>query len=115
MGQLILHKDGAYNIYTTVADGPCYDNALTLDELHEVLRFDGGQRAIDELPQRLERAHATGCSSALGMTLLECIACNRAGPNESTLEPEEFIRRWLTLPDNTKVSGAGTASTRTPG
>ena len=100
MGQLILHNDGAYQIYTTVADGPCYGTALTLDELQAVLRFDGGQRAIDELPQRLERAHATGCSSALGMTLLECIACNRAGPNESTVEPEEFIRRWLTLPDN---------------
>ena len=100
MGRLILHNNGAYQIYTTVADGPCYETALTLDELHAVLRYEGGQSAIDELPQRLERAHATGCSSALGMTLLESIACNRAGPKEAKVEPEDFIRRWLTLPDN---------------
>ncbi len=54
MAQLILHKDGAYNIYSTVADGPCYENALTLDELHAVLRFEGGQRPIGELPKLLD-------------------------------------------------------------
>ncbi|MEY2875278.1 MAG: hypothetical protein RLZZ373_2649 [Pseudomonadota bacterium] len=98
MPQLILHKDGAYNLYTTVADGPCYDAALTLDDLKEVLRMDGGQRAIDGLPARLERAHKTGCSSIDGMTLLECIAGNRAGPGESEVPADEFIIRWLTLP-----------------
>lgn len=36
MPQAILHKDGAYQLYTTVADGPCYEQALTLDELKEV-------------------------------------------------------------------------------
>ena len=42
MPTLILHKDGAYNLYTTVADGPCYESALTLDELRHVLRNEGG-------------------------------------------------------------------------
>lgn len=100
MPQLILHKDGAYQLYTTVADGPCYEQALTLDELKEVLRFEGGQAAIDALPARLERAHKTGCSSLHGETLEECIACNRAGPDEREVPFDEFVRRWLTLPAN---------------
>lgn len=98
MPQLILHKDGAYQLYTTVADGPCYEQALTLEELTEVLRMDGGEAAVAALPQRLARAHRTGCSSVHGTTLSECIANNRAGPGESRVSEEEFIARWLTLP-----------------
>lgn len=105
MPQLILHKDGAYNLYTTVADGACYESALTLEQLEEVLRFEGGQRAIDELPARLERAHRTGCSSTRGETLEDCIAFNRAGPNETRLTVDEFVRQYLTLPHNAEVSG----------
>lgn len=93
MPRLIIHKDGAYNIYTTVADGACYESALTLEQLTEVLRFEGGQAAIDALPARLERAHRTGCSSWICETLAECIACNRAG-----LSFDEFVARYLTLP-----------------
>ena len=107
MPTLILHKDGAYNLYTTVADGPCYDTALTLDELKEVLRFEGGQSAIDDLPARLERAHKTGCSSLHGETLEQCIVCNRAGPDESEVPAAEFIKRWLTLPVPAADAGAG--------
>jgi hypothetical protein len=103
MPRLILHKDGAYNLYTTVADGPCYERALTLDELQEVLRLEGGQAAIDALPARLERAHKTGCSSIDGETLEECITCNRAGPDESEVPLDEFVRRWLTLPTEQKA------------
>lgn len=100
MAQLILHNAGAYQLYTTIADGPCYEQALTLDELKEVLRLEGGQVAIDALPDRLERAHKTGCSSIHGETLEECISCNRAGENEATVPVDEFIRRWVTLPAN---------------
>ena len=104
MPRAILHKDGAYQIYTTVADGPCYEHALTLDELTELMRFEGGQAAVDALPARLERAHRTGCS-AHGYTLEECIAGNRAGPNETEVPFDEFVRRWLTLPVNAEVTG----------
>jgi hypothetical protein len=97
MAELILHKDGAYNLYTTIADGACYESALTLEQLQEALRFEGGQRAIDELPARLQRAHETGCSSIRGETLEECIALNRAGPKESHLTVDEFVARYLTL------------------
>lgn len=97
MANLILHKNGAYNLYTTIADGACYESALTLEQLKEALRFEGGQAAIDALPARLERAHATGCSSVRGETLAECIECNRAGPNETRLSVDEFVARYLTL------------------
>ena len=100
MPQLILHKNGAYNLYTTVADGACYESALTLEQLREVIEFDHGQAGLEVLPSRLERAHKTGCSSLRGETLAECISCNRAGPGEAHLSVDEFVRRYLTLPSN---------------
>lgn len=109
MPQLILHKDGAYNLYTTVADGACYESALTLEQLEEVLRFEGGQMAIDGLPVRLDRAHKTGCSALDGRTLEECIECNRAGPNETRLTVDEFVERYLTLPHNDLAKPPGAA------
>lgn len=98
MGQLIIHKDGAYNLYTTIADGPCYERALTLEELTEVIRLDLGEQGLRELPARLERAHKSGCSHIGGWTLEECLSANRAGPNESRLPVAEFIATYLTLP-----------------
>lgn len=95
---LILHYHGAYNLYSTIADGPVYERALTLEQLKTALVEHAGQEALAALPQRLERAHRTGCSSALGITLSECIACNRAGPSETHVPEAEFISKWLTLP-----------------
>lgn len=100
MPQLILHKDGAYNLYTTVADGACYESALTLEQLEEVIRLDHGEYGVLGLPVRLERAHRTGCSALDGQTLEDCIECNRAGPNETHLTVAEFVERYLTLPHN---------------
>lgn len=105
MGQLILHKDGAYNLYTTVADGACYESALTLEQLEQVIRFDLGEQGMRELPARLERAHKTGCSSMHGETLEDCICCNRAGENESELSFDEFVAKYLTLTPNAKLTG----------
>lgn len=105
MAQLILHKDGAYSLYTTVVDGACYESALTLEQLEEVIRFDLGEQGVLGLPVRLERAHATGCSALSGMTLEECISCNRAGPNETNLSVADFVAKYLTLPTNAKFTG----------
>lgn len=96
MPRFIIHKDGAYNFYTTVADGACYERAMTLDELRAVVRFEHGEAVLHDLPGRLERAHATGCSG-IGYTLDDCISSNRAGPNESRMPADEFIARYLTL------------------
>lgn len=102
MTTLILHKDGAYNIYSTVSDNCLYGKALTLDDLKEKIIIHYGEFGMLELPRRLERAHATGCSSIHNETLEDCIQCNRAGPNETELTEEEFIHRYLTLPNDTK-------------
>lgn len=90
MPNYILHKDGAYNVFSTVVDACYFEPALTLEQLRGV--------APDNLAERLERAHATGCSAMDGSTLAECIACNRAGEREANLPRDEFIRRFLTLP-----------------
>lgn len=107
MARLIIHKDGAYNLYTTVADGACYEGALTLDELREVIRIEYGEDGLRQLPARLERAHATGSSSLHGETLAETIACNRAGPGESELSFDEFVAKYLTLPTTPPAPPAG--------
>lgn len=104
MPQLILHKDGAYNIYGTIADGPHFESALTLDQLTEVIGQEYGETGLRELPQRLERAHRTGCSSMRGETLEQCISYNRAGQNEANMPVDEFVRRYITLPHNKEVS-----------
>lgn len=97
MAKLILHHNGAYQLYTTIADGPCYTSALTLDQLTDVIRQERGEDGLNELPQRLERAHATGCSSRIFTSIQSCIATNRAGPNESNMPYDEFISKYLTL------------------
>ena len=103
MANLILHKDGAYNLYTTVADGACYESALTLDELKEVIRFEHGEQGMRELPARLERAHLTGCSHVNGLTLEECVSCNRAGPGETEMPFDAFVAKYLTLTPNAGI------------
>ena len=100
MTQLILHKDGAYNIYSTVSDSARYESALTLEQLEQAIRFEQGEQGVLGLPARIERAHKTGCSSIDGETLEECICCNRAGENESELSLDEFVTKYLTLTPN---------------
>lgn len=105
MPQFIIHKDGAYNFYTTIADGACYEEALTLDQLRQAVKEEQGNEGLRGLPARLERAHKTGCSG-VDWTLDDCIECNRQGPNEAKMPREEFISRYLTLrpsSDNSEV------------
>lgn len=98
MSRYIIHKDGAYNFYTTVADGAIYESALTLEQLRQVVERESGESGLRDLPDRLDRAHRTGCSDLGGMTLEECVICNRAGPNEDEISYDEFIAKYLTLP-----------------
>ena len=97
MAKLILHHNGAYQLYTTIADSSCYESALTLDQLTDVIRLERGEEGLQELPDRLKRAHATGCSSRVFTSIQSCIATNRAGPNESHMSYDEFISKYLTL------------------
>jgi hypothetical protein len=96
MPTYIIHKDSAYNFFTTVADGACYEEALTLEQVHEVTKEEYGNEGLKQLPERLKRAHETGCSGR-HWTLDDCIESNRQGPDEAQMPREEFIRRYLTL------------------
>lgn len=82
MSQYIIHHEGAYNQWSTVVDGVCYESALTLDQLRQVISVDEG---------RLLRAHLKGSSSYLE-TLDDLIAINR-----EALSKEQFIAKYLTL------------------
>lgn len=99
MPQYIIHKDGAYNIFSTKVDAPYFDQALTLEELTEWYRKEHGEDGMHALPARLGRAHATGCSGrGPDSTLAECIEGNKAGEGETELSFDEFVVRYLTLP-----------------
>lgn len=97
MAYLILHHDGAYNLYSTVSSGPYYESALTLEQLREVIKKEAVAKAMAELDQRLERAHQFGCSCGHGTTLHDRIRSNRAGPDESRLPVEKFIAQFLSF------------------
>lgn len=94
---LILHKDGAYQQFDTITDATMYTRAVTLEELTLQIKVQHGEYGLLELPARLERAHATGCSSTTGTTLDDCIRGNRAGPNGEHISRDQFIAQFLTL------------------
>jgi hypothetical protein len=79
-----------------VVDAPYFDSALTLDQLKEYTQEQYGKEGLRELSARLDRAHKNGCS-AFDMDLEECVSCNRAGPDESEVPLDEFVRKYLTL------------------
>lgn len=97
MPKLIIHKNGAYNLYSTVVDAPVYESALTIEQLIDVTFIELGISGLKDLPLRLGRAHKTGCSHVAGFTLEDCIISNRAGENESNIPVDDFIKRFLTL------------------
>ena len=109
MPTYIIHKDGAYNLYTTVADGPYFTRGITLTELKEYVRQEQGNDGLRYLDERLERAHETGCSS-FGLTLEECVSCNRAGPREANVPLEKFIAKFLSPPPQPAQAGPAAQS-----
>lgn len=96
MPNVICHHKGKYNLYTTIADGFCYESALTLEQLEQVIKERQGSDGIARLPERLERAHIFGHSGLFGGSLNELLLCNRAGENEKHLSYEECINKFLT-------------------
>lgn len=111
MADFIIHHEGAYNIFGTIADGVHYETALTIDQLRKVIRLKHGEAGVANLQQRLERAHLTGCSG-FGWSLDDCIRANRWDGNRETepgpISRDEFIRRHMTLA--TAIGRAGKES-----
>lgn len=98
MAKIILHHQGAYNVYCTIADGPIFEWACTLHQIRLFIEKQYGEVALSQLPKRLERAHGKGTSSIWDKSLEDTIDGNRAGPGESMLTLDEFIAKFLTLP-----------------
>jgi hypothetical protein len=93
MPAYIVHKDGAFNIYTTVADGFYFDVALTGSELAEFYKAEHGESGMHEYPERVARAVENGTSSLIGHDLKGLIECNAEG-----MPYDKCIEKYLTLP-----------------
>lgn len=94
MSASIIKLGDAYLLWSTVVDAPT-TRGLSLVELRRIIKKDGGDNAMRDLPARMERVEATG-TSAYGETVEGVISVNRAGPGECELtrdEIEEFYVR----------------------
>lgn len=123
MGKYILHHDGVYAIWSTVVDAPITE-PFDIVGLMRYIRLEHGIEGLLDLADRLERAHARGCSAEDGSTLDELIAefrrSNRGDAKElRCLSRRGFIQVFLTLPghsaDDSKMVGEverGAAMTR---
>jgi hypothetical protein len=58
MTNIICHHNGKYNFYTTVSDGFCYESALTLDQVREVVKEQNG---LDQLSSSLSDSRRDKC------------------------------------------------------
>lgn len=104
MPQYIIHHEGAFNVYCTVSDGVYFEPALTLTELETWYREKYGSEGMRQLPERLQRAIATGCSAYPDVSSLDyCISMCRGidAPEKWTdLKKQSrriFLQRFLTL------------------
>lgn len=98
MPSFIVHRKGAYNIFSTVSDMFYFEPAATLSELEEWYQAEYGNPGMKTLTERLERAHATGCSAYQPFDGIDWIIdSNRCGEMETTLSESECIARFLTL------------------
>jgi hypothetical protein len=95
MANIICHNNGCYNIYSTVADGFRFESSIDIDQLRLLIKDEHGQRGLDGLEQRLERAHKFGHSALFNETLDDFLCCNRAGKNEAHLTTEQCIAEFL--------------------
>ena len=94
--KIICHHKGRYNLYTTIADGFCYVSSLSLEQLESLTKEEHRQSGLNQLPERLERAHKAGHSSLIDSGDLDAfLCCNRAGDNEEHLSTDECIKRFL--------------------
>lgn len=97
MANIILHNDGAYNVYSDVDEAVCYERALTRQQLNEALYMLFTDLEMEEeVPEMFVHAHKTGCSIK-DMTLAQCIKNYRVGVEQKEIPLTDFIAKFLTL------------------
>jgi len=95
MPRHIIHKDGRYNIFSTIVDDCYFEPSLSLKELEEYFKEEYGNRGLEGLPSRLERAHKTGTSSQIDKSLEDTVSCNNSGVDGNPLTFDEFVLKYL--------------------
>lgn len=91
MPRYICHHDGKFFEWSTVVDAPV-THAMTREEFEEHYRFQYGQSAMSEFPERMRRAIAHGCSARPSpMSLADLFSGNRAGDGETEATFDEII------------------------
>lgn len=90
----IIHKDGRYNIYSTISDAPIFESGLSFAQIHGYLHNDVTRYWSDKNLKNLAFAKRKG-TSEFNHVFSETIASNRAGPKESNLSYDEFVERFL--------------------
>lgn len=96
MPRYIIHKDGVFNVFSTIVDA-CIYHPMHREQIEQWL---AEQAATSEIAraQVMERALQKGTSSTMYDSLEETVALNRAGPNETCIPFDEFVALFLTLP-----------------
>ena len=88
-----------YFLWSTVVDAPV-TFGMNLEGFQEFMRYEYGNRGMEDLQQSLERARERGTSWVCGPTFDEMIKFNRAGENESTLSREQLIEWYCRRGEN---------------
>lgn len=92
MPTYIIKLADKYLLYSTIVDAPI-TYGMSKEELIEYLKEEGTDRLIED---RLARVDKIGTSSRLDSSAEETIEFNKAGPGESNLSVEEFIKTYIT-------------------
>lgn len=113
MAHIIIHYNGAYNLYSTVVDAPIYESALTEAQLRAHVKEQDGQSGLKTLEARISRSQNYGTSSFVDSSLHSVVDRNKAGPSEVKMTFDAFIAKYLTLPKKATIE-AGKAWTGQP-
>ncbi len=99
MGRGIVKIKDRYFEWSTIVDAPV-TCGLTLPELQAYVKEEYGRRGLEDLPERVARADATGSSFVDWATKEELLATNRAGDDETHLSEEEIYVKYTEKEDN---------------
>lgn len=98
MAHIIIHYNGAYNLYSTVVDEPLYESAISEEQLRLHVKLKDGESGLAALPERIDRAKKFGSSSFLDSSLHSVVDRNRAGVSGIRMTFNAFVDKYLTLP-----------------
>lgn len=99
--EIILHNNGAFNIYSTVTECTHFKSAITEAELRAWIKEEYGNFGLRLADERIARAVENGSEGFGSRSKIEsCIEYNYADMSSDPpgrLSYEEFVKRYLTL------------------